>query len=385
MALAVMLIIIVGALYSRSVPAVPAAAVPPAAAKTPAVDLPWPAAGQAAMGAQGYGVLASHGDDTPKPIASVAKVITALAVLQKKPLAAGQQGPAITLTQADVDLFNYYYSNDGSVAQVQAGERLTEYQALQALLLPSANNMADTLADWTFGSVDSYVTYANKMVKSMGLDQTTVGDASGFTDTTKSTATDLVKLGLIAIDNPAIASVVSQTSADLPVAGTVQNVNWLLGQDGVIGIKTGNTTEAGGCYLFAAQHMISGRQVTLVGAIVDDGSLNSAIRTSDRIVQASDQGFQNVTVVKKGQGLGRYNAPWGSSAQIVAAQDLKLLVWRGQSVSIQINPQPLKTPVAAGTAVGMITATSGQQSSKASLILSNSLARPSPLWRIFHR
>jgi D-alanyl-D-alanine carboxypeptidase (penicillin-binding protein 5/6) len=45
---------------------------------------------------------------------------------------------------------------------VQLGEELSEYQALQALLLPSANNIAETLARWAFGSIDAYNAYANQ-------------------------------------------------------------------------------------------------------------------------------------------------------------------------------------------------------------------------------
>src|SRR4051812_14132983 len=104
------LVLILGAaLYARPVPTVTATINVPTPAKSQAVSLPWPSAGQAALGAKGYGLLASQGPQTPVPIASVAKVITALAVLQKKPISAGGHGPSVTLTQADVELFNKYY------------------------------------------------------------------------------------------------------------------------------------------------------------------------------------------------------------------------------------------------------------------------------------
>lgn len=116
--------------------------------KTEAISVPLPDYGQSAIGAPGYGVLASHNDTKPVSIASIAKVITALAIIKEKPIPTGTQGPTITLDSTDVEYYNYYSSNDGSVAKVTLGEQLSEYEALETMLLPSANNMADSLARW---------------------------------------------------------------------------------------------------------------------------------------------------------------------------------------------------------------------------------------------
>ena len=66
--------------------------------------------------------------------------MTALVVLEHDPLAAGRSGPAFVVTRHDVVDTDRRRHNDESVVPVQAGERLTERQALLALLLPSANN-----------------------------------------------------------------------------------------------------------------------------------------------------------------------------------------------------------------------------------------------------
>lgn len=372
-------------LYTRPLPAMEPVTKIVSVPLTQPVNLPWPASGQAALGASGYGLLASHNTQTPLPIASIAKVITAMAILEKKPLAAGDQGPNITFTQADVDLFNYYYANGGSVAQVSNGEVLSEYQALQAMLLPSANNMADSMARWVFGSVDAYVVYANQMVKNMGLNRTIVGGASGFDDKTTSTADDLVKLGIAAMNQPAIAQIVSQSTADIPVAGTVHNVNWLLGSDGVVGIKTGNTDKAGGCYLFAAKHTISGRQVTLVGAVLGLSQLNDAISAAKPIIESADSGFEEMTVIYKGQVMAAYQTSWGQTSQAIAAKDVKVLAWKGQPVKPLNEPRTLKAPAPAGTTVGRAAAGAGQEAKGTPLILTKDLTDPSWHWRIFRK
>lgn len=351
--------------------------------KTAAINLPWPGGGQAAIGAGGYGLLASHNTSSPVPIASIAKIITALAILKQKPISAGAQGATITFDSADVAFFNSYYTKDGSVEPVSDGEQITEVQGLQAMLLPSANNIADSMARWAFGSVDNYVSYANKMVKDMGLVNTRVGDASGFGDNTTSTADDLVKLGIAAINNPSIAQVVGQTSAQIPVAGMVNNLNFLLGQDGVIGIKTGNTDKAGGCYLFAAERHISGNSIKIVGAILAQPDLVSALRAALPIIRASDAGFTQVTVLHKGEALGYYQAPWGAISKVAAAKDLRLFAWKGSDINVSSDLDSIKAPTAAGSKIGNVTVHSNQQSASTDLLLSQDLPGPSWHWRIF--
>ena len=143
-------------------------------------NLVWPAYGQAAIGSPNYGVLDESGDQTPTPTASTAKIMTALAVLNQKPFKRTQGGPILTMTDEDVAAYTYYSTHDGSFVPVAAGEQLNEYQALEAMLLPSANNMAETLARWAFGSTDAYVQYANSLATELGMRHTHIADASGL-------------------------------------------------------------------------------------------------------------------------------------------------------------------------------------------------------------
>jgi len=380
----IVLVGIVTYLYVRPVPAVGPVSQIVAPPKTQAIVLPWPAADQAAIGAVGYGVLDSHNTATPVPIASIAKVITALAVLQQKPLAAGSPGPDITLDDTDLGYFNYYYLNDGSAAKVQVGEKLSEYQALQGMLIPSANNIADSLVRWAFGSPAAYAAYANKMIKDMGLANTAIGSASGFADDTTSTADDLVKIGIKALANPVIAQIVNQPTANIPVAGDIKNVNWLLGSQGVVGIKTGNTDKAGGCYLFAANRQIQGKTITMVGAVLGAPALNDAISASVPLLRASDTGFQEVTVIKKGQVLGSYTAPWDATAKAQASKDISLLVWSGKDIKVLNSLDSISAPAESGAKAGTVTVQSGSLSGTSNVVLQQALPQPSWLWRILH-
>lgn len=372
-------------LYFRPIPKAAAVVTVPAIPKTQAVNLPWPAQGQASIGAVGYGVLESHGAQKPVPIASVTKIITAYAVLSQRPLSLGQQGPDITLDDTDLGYFNYYYTHDGSDTNVAVGEKISEYQALQALLLPSSNNMADSLARWAFGSIGDYVTYANQMVQNLGLSNTTVGSSSGFGDKTLSTSDDLVKLGEIVLKSPVIAEIVSQQTAKIPVEGAISNVNNLVGSYGINGIKTGNTDKAGGCYLFSSKQTIKGETVELVGAVLDQADLTHALTSAPPLITSADNGFKLVTPVKKGQTMGYYLARWGAKADIIAAQDISLLAWQGKMLQIKNSPQSIRAPAGIGSVVGTISVLSGAKQAGSSLTLSQDIAGPSPWWRLTHR
>jgi serine-type D-Ala-D-Ala carboxypeptidase (penicillin-binding protein 5/6) len=67
---------------------------------------------------------------------------------------------------------------------------------------------------------------------------------------------------------PVFASIVATPSATLPVAGTVHNTNTLLGYDGFVGVKTGSTAAAGGCFAFRAIRWIDGKRTTITGVVL---------------------------------------------------------------------------------------------------------------------
>src|SRR2546430_14440251 len=101
----------------------------------------WPAYGQAAVQI-GQSQIHAGPNQHAAPIASVAKVMTAYLVVCDHPLKVAEGGPTITLTDADVADTDRRRGRDESAVSIAAGEQLTELQALQALLLPSANNIA---------------------------------------------------------------------------------------------------------------------------------------------------------------------------------------------------------------------------------------------------
>jgi D-alanyl-D-alanine carboxypeptidase (penicillin-binding protein 5/6) len=227
----------------------------------------WPAYGQAAV-QLGQSQIKAGPNQHVAAIASVAKVMTAYVVLRDHPLRVGQDGPTITLTDADVADTDRRAGEDESVVPIEAGEQLTERQALQALLLPSANNIAAVLAQWDAGSASRFVARMNATARLLGMTRTRYTDPSGYDDATVSTAADQVRIVDRAMRLPVFASIVATPSATLPVAGTVNNTDRLLGYDGFVGVKTGSDSAAGGCFAFRAVRWIDGKRTTITGVVL---------------------------------------------------------------------------------------------------------------------
>ncbi len=192
----------------------------------------------------GDGAVVSSLGQQPVPIASVTKVMTAYLVLRDP------HDVTVTVTDHDVADTERRAGRDESIVHVAAGETLTERQALIAILLPSANNVAAMLARASAGSQDAFVARMNDMAHALGMRHTIYTDPSGFDEGTRSTADDQLILAQRAMQVPEFASLVALRSAELPVAGTVHNTDSLLGKDGFVGIKTGSDDAAGGCFMF---------------------------------------------------------------------------------------------------------------------------------------
>lgn len=358
----------------------------------PGNTLPWPPYGESAIGVNNDGVIATHGTQTEVPTASTAKLITALCVLQKYPLSVGENGPTITITPDDVALYNVYQAEDGSDMQIVSGEQLSEYQMLEGILLPSADNIADSLAVWAFGSLTNYSAYANQYLSKHGLDNTHVGtDASGYSPSTVSTASDLVKLGELAMSEPVIAGIVAEPSASgIPVVGTIKNVNSLLGRDNIIGIKTGNTNQAGGVFLSASKITVNGQPLTIITSVMQAPTLADALASSQPLIIAAQSNFSNppnISSINSGAVVGEYIVPWSHQAiTAVASQPVEVTSWGGSAVAEAITLKSITYQAQTDQVVGSITTSSSllKTTSTTNAILSRAPGAPSKLWILFH-
>jgi D-alanyl-D-alanine carboxypeptidase (penicillin-binding protein 5/6) len=233
----------------------------------------WPARGQAAY-AIGDGAVHASPGQRAVPIASVAKVMTALLVLRAAPLTAQQEGFHLTVTPDDVADTRERADRDESLVAVRAGEVLSERQALAALLLPSANNVAIMLARRVAGTVVAFVARMNAAARRFGMRRTVYTDPSGFANSTRSTPADQLILARVAMRDRTFAALVALRTIRLPVVGDVHNTDFLLGSHGFVGIKTGSDDAAGGCFVFRAVRVVAGRSTFVTGVVLSQRGHN---------------------------------------------------------------------------------------------------------------
>jgi D-alanyl-D-alanine carboxypeptidase (penicillin-binding protein 5/6) len=253
----------------------------------------WPLLGQGAY-VLGDGRPAVSPHEQPVPIASVAKVMTAYLLLKHDPLDQGASGRRFVVTESDVVDTELRRREGQSVVDVRAGETLTEREALMAILLPSANNIAVLVAGQVDGSVAAFVAEMNQTAQALGMSDTTYTDPSGYDPGTVSTALDQLRLAQAVAADGTLAAMMAARSYRIPVAGEVANTDTLLGQDGFVGMKTGSDDAAGGCFMFRSERHTVGGEVTVIGVVLGQrgsdliaAGLSAARQLVDRV--APDQ------------------------------------------------------------------------------------------------
>jgi serine-type D-Ala-D-Ala carboxypeptidase (penicillin-binding protein 5/6) len=372
--------------YLRPVPVVAASSGLPVQTIIPgtAPTLPWPRAGAAAVGVSGLGAIAISGDAQPAPAASVAKVMTALVVLTDKPLTAGDAGPSITITDQDVQAYENDRAQQQSVVAVQVGEQLTEFQALEGMLIPSGNNIAETLARWDAGSVAAFVDKMNKRAVALGLSRTKFADPAGASAATVSTPSDLMSLGMAAMQLPVLAQVVKLPQAQLPVAGAVYNVDAVLGKDGIVGIKTGSGFNAGANFLFAASVTVNSRVITIYGCVMGEPTLAIAFSAARALIAAMQSALIVKQILARHQAVGAYDTAWGDHSDVLSVYDVTLVEWPGMVLRQRLDGKTLSIdkPIGPGAAAGSLHVTLGDYDLDVALVTGSGLYPAGRIWRI---
>jgi serine-type D-Ala-D-Ala carboxypeptidase (penicillin-binding protein 5/6) len=347
----------------------------------------WPSSGEAAADVVGVGTLGQVRGTQPVPIAGLAEVLTAYVVLSDHPLAPGADGPMIPVNADTLASYQAGMANHESEVPVAAGESLTEQQALEGMLVDSGADMAILLADWDAGSSGAFVAKATAAESKLGLIATHVTDPSGADPGTTSTAEDMVRLGEAALHIPVLRQIVSLGQASVPMTTVVYSLNFALGRDGIIGIKTGADSSAQGCYLFAAQQAVGGKTVTVVGAVLSQpaGSLGpntTAVNAGDALVKSVFGALHPFTVFSPGQAVGTVTAPWGATAPVTVTAPVSVVGWPGLSVAVRTTPRPVDGSLASGAPVGTMHAGVGTSSSEVTLQTAAPLQGPGIWWRL---
>ncbi|WP_112491221.1 serine hydrolase [Streptomyces bacillaris] len=346
--------------------------------------LSWPGQGQSAVMVDGVGSLGSEGAQKSAPIASVAKVMTAYVILKEHPLKGDEQGETITADQKAEDESK---NADESVAPLKNGQKLSQRQMLQLLMIPSGNNAARLLARWDAGSEDAFVDKMNDAAKDLGMTDSTYTDPSGLDKATVSTATDQLKLAQAVMKNDVFRTIVDMPEVEIEgIDGKIYNNNTLLLQPGVSGIKTGSSTPAGGNLLWSANTKVDGKVLWIYGAVMGQqagtgrvyDSLSLSLTNSLKLIKDAQQAVTSATVVKKGDVVGYVDNGFGAQTPVVATKDLKAVGWPGLEVELNVtdNGKGIGHEAKAGSEVGMVTVGTGTGKVTAPVVLQDDLTQP---------
>jgi D-alanyl-D-alanine carboxypeptidase (penicillin-binding protein 5/6) len=352
-------------------------------------SLTWPASAEAAMDVAG--VVQISGSQTARPIASLAKMMTAYIVLRDHPLTPGQAGPSLTVSPTDVAIYNLDKTSSGSVLAVTAGEQLTEQQALQALLVASADNIAQMLAQWDAGSIAAFVAKMNASAKTLGMSHTTYTDPSGLDATTVSSARDQLEVAIRAMAIPAFASIVALPEVTFPVAGTLQNYNYDVGHDGIIGIKTGSDSASLGCWAFAATRAVAGTSRTVYGVLLgvpatSQGLVEPALSAGVALADAAPATVHAVSVTSAGQVVGHVDAAWRKDGvPVTAARAVSGTALAGARVPLHfVLDAPTGVTLRKGEVVGQLEADFPSGAVTTPLVAGAAGVGPSVTWKLTH-
>lgn len=371
--------------YKRPLPIVEAKPTSTSSTLPGHLSVPFPEQGESAVGTENFGVIASSPNQTSVPIASVTKIMTAYLVLKAHPLQPGQDGPTLTMNAQDVSEYQKDLNNGYSVLKVAEGETLSERQLLEGLMLPSGDNIADTLGRWVSGSNPDFVAKMNETAKSLDMTKTHYEDASGVSEATVSNAVDQIKIAQAAMEDPVFRQVIAMPQATLPVAGTVYNVNSMLGKHGIVGVKTGSTSAAGGCFVSATPVVVGDETHYIIGAVLgqkSQQSLQSALQANADILDQVRPQFKLFTLDEPAAGFGQVTTAWHSNSALKATKPVQIFGYSGMNVSYSIDLQNTKLPMAANNNSATLKIQSGQAIQEVPLQNSQSINPPGFLWRL---
>jgi len=236
--------------------------------------------------ASGY-LVAGNEAETPVPIASLTKMMTAIIVIERYDFA-----KVVEVSKNAVSVI-------GSDAKLRLGEKITIESLLKSLLISSANDSAYALAEQHEGGLDGFIKAMNEKAVQLGLHKTEFKDPAGLDDAGRSTAKDLAVLSNYFLKHPKLAEIVkiaktTISSTDGKLVHELESSNRLIKEElyypGILGIKTGFTPDAGHSITVAAER--DGHRLV---AVVLNTYLNTKDASAREAAKLLDWGFTNLT------------------------------------------------------------------------------------------
>lgn len=351
-----------------------------AAPVAPAYTAPVPIHGTLAYAIEQRDVTAS--DARVVPIASISKIVTVLMVLEKEPLAAGENGRSFSFVLKDNLEYWKYVASNQSALDVPVGATLSLRQMLEGILLGSANNYTDRLAKFYWPGKGEFEKAAARWLAEHDLTPITIVSPSGFSKENTATAESIVRLGRLALADPTIAEIVATKVVTLPGAGEVKNSNPLLADKGVVGIKTGTYFEHWNL-LSAKEISVAGTHVLVTSAVLSEPDRKTRDAVARSIYSSIEAAFASAPSVPQGTTIATLRMPWDTSAEIVTAAPTRVPLWDGEQSEVS-QEHSIAKGFGEGKEVGSLTLRSSFTTAKTPLVIAGDLGEPDAWWRLTH-
>ena len=320
-----------------------------------ATPLDWPTVGSAALVIPSLGVLDAWHDEVV-PIASLTKMMTAFVTLRRLPLAVGSEGPCVTVSDNDVYTYDEMKMSAQSSVPVFAGESVCELQLLQGLLVHSANNYALLLADMVAGSPVAFTALMNQTARSLGLAHTYYEEPTGYLNGSVSTALEQGELAARLMASALVRSIVILPSVDLPFAGVENTFTPYIGEDNVIGVKSGRTAAAGGCDVMAMTFLEGDQTRVLYSVVLGQQGGDLLGPAGDAALALAQSAVANETAQSYPGGTRFGTIGWGRDVTPFALAATHTLYWFAatQHLGAVIRMRRFTTPIRRHEVVGWL-------------------------------
>ena len=323
--------------------------------------------------------------------ASTTKIITALLTLENC-----DADDTVVVSQRAIDLVPEGYQT----ANLQAGEQLSVYTLLQALLIPSANEAAYALAEHVGGSVEGFAELCNKRAKELGCEDLHFVNPNGVHDDNHyCTAYDLYLIAKECQKYDAFNEIVSTESFTVPATDiypkadrTYANTNELLHPsspyyyESCTGIKTGHTTPAGECLVSSSFENDLGLICVVLGGRIIDG-VNERFTDSKKLLEFVYENYEIRQIADKSKPVAQVNIENAVSdtpvLDIVIRTDISSVAPKNETeygVKTEMDtPLEFKAPIKKGEALGTITYNADGLEYTVNLVAANEIIKK-PYW-----
>ncbi len=319
------------------------------------------------------------------PIASISKLVTVLVGLEQQPLEAGADGPVHVWSVEDQALTDAYLAHDGVAFPIPVGTEVTTRQMLTLALVPSANDFAAAYAYSIFGDNEAFVAAVDDWKARNGVDSLVLAEPTGMDERNAATASDVLRIARLALQQPAIAEITRLPQAELPWGiGVVESTNPLFGVlPDVLGVKTGRTSVAGYNLAAAQASSASGRDVVKLSVVLGRASEEDRVASSVAALTALDAAPQTVDLVAEGEEIGTAVTVDGLRVPLVTTGGASAVLLPGESATRIAELDPLGEG-GSGQAAGTVRVETPVGVEEIPVVTTAAIVEPDLWWRLTH-